>query len=178
MGSPVKITLSPETVWTCKKCGEPKLIGEFVKNSGYDTGYYNVCKKCWNEKAKLTAKTPQARKKRNTRLRGRYKEDEAYRLQTLANNSGGKSRRRYLKRVYNTTPEEIDALCKYQNNKCPICLKRFTKTPDIDHDHKNNRVRGLLCHGCNKGLGDFQDDPCRLDRAIAYLTRPVVEYRT
>lgn len=39
----------------------------------------------------------------------------------------------------------------------------------IDHDHKTNLVRGLLCKLCNSGLGFFRDKPDFLKRAIFYL---------
>ena len=40
---------------------------------------------------------------------------------------------------------------------------------NADHDHQTHRLRGLLCHNCNKGLGNFKDSPARLMRAIKYL---------
>jgi hypothetical protein len=39
----------------------------------------------------------------------------------------------------------------------------------IDHCHTSNRVRGLLCHNCNVGIGNFKDAPDLLRSAAAYL---------
>ena len=39
----------------------------------------------------------------------------------------------------------------------------------IDHDHKTNKVRGLLCHNCNTALGLLNDDTSLLSNLITYL---------
>lgn len=76
--------------------------------------------------------------------------------------------------LYGVTPEQYDALLLAQDNRCAICR---TDTPGgrgtwcVDHCHDTERVRGLLCNGCNTGLGQFQDDPDRLKAAAEYLLR-------
>ncbi len=77
-----------------------------------------------------------------------------------------------LKRVYGITPDQYDALLELQRGRCAICER---PSPDgrrlhIDHDHKTKRVRGLLCHDCNRGLGIFKDSPSLLRMALVYLT--------
>jgi hypothetical protein len=46
------------------------------------------------------------------------------------------------------------------------------KSLHIDHDHVTGEVRGLLCFKHNNALGDFDDDPELLHRALRYLRRP------
>jgi hypothetical protein len=39
----------------------------------------------------------------------------------------------------------------------------------IDHCHKTNKIRGLLCHKCNLALGHVNDDIKKLEGLIKYL---------
>jgi hypothetical protein len=41
----------------------------------------------------------------------------------------------------------------------------------IDHDHRTNKVRGLLCLNCNTALGMVHDNVIALQHLIAYLTK-------
>jgi hypothetical protein len=54
---------------------------------------------------------------------------------------------------------------------CAICGKNrseYKKEFDIDHNHENGKIRGLLCHNCNIGFGFFKEDVSILDSAIKY----------
>ena len=80
---------------------------------------------------------------------------------------------------------------KEQEPMCQSCGKSVLKAPKnseskqdqavIDHDHiytakdyRNNpelKPRGLLCHQCNVGLGNFKDSTNRMLNAIMYLSK-------
>ena len=75
---------------------------------------------------------------------------------------------------YGITQQDYNNQFKLQKGRCAICDIEFDSTikelrPQIDHDHKTKKVRGLLCGPCNKGLGFFKDDPARLIKASSYL---------
>jgi hypothetical protein len=57
-----------------------------------------------------------------------------------------------------------------QDGVCAICRRPPTNYAlHVDHDHRTNEIRGLLCHRCNRGLGYFAAD-CAAAIA-AYLTK-------
>lgn len=51
--------------------------------------------------------------------------------------------------------------------ECTICGVKENLV--VDHCHKTNKIRGLLCNHCNRGLGHFKDDPELLEFAKIYL---------
>ena len=88
----------------------------------------------------------------------------------------GSSKTTRLQRDYGLTLAALEALLEKQKGVCAICGKTrvharavHLRGLQIDHDHVAGRVRGLLCHLCNKGLGLFEDDPAVLVRAASYL---------
>ena len=87
-------------------------------------------------------------------------------------------RRRTLKKTYGITLELFNQMYKAQGGICAICHKSETaknqygvKQLSVDHDHKTNKIRGLLCHHCNMALGYMRDDPNLLVQAAGYLGR-------
>lgn len=74
--------------------------------------------------------------------------------------------------LYGITPEKYDEMLVAQGGLCKIC-RGSDNGPwgklAVDHCHKTGRVRGLLCAKCNKGLGQFNDNPELIRLAAAYL---------
>jgi hypothetical protein len=84
-------------------------------------------------------------------------------------------RKKYIRKKRFTIPaEEYQWLSEKQGNRCAICgvLSGTNGRNDrlnVDHCHKRNVCRGLLCHRCNTALGLFRDDVENLESAIRYL---------
>ena len=137
-------------VKSCSKCKGEKSVDEFVRRqfspSG-NWGYTSHCKPCRNTKAKVDW-------------------------------NEGIGRDLVYQRKFGITLADYDAMLFSQDYKCAICLtedprghgqknKRF----HVDHDHATGEVRGLLCHACNIGLGNFKDRTDIMKDAIHYLDR-------
>ncbi len=59
-----------------------------------------------------------------------------------------------------------------QSGLCRGCYKHASELKRglfVDHDHKSNRVRGLLCTNCNTALGLTYDNPEVLLRLAEYV---------
>lgn len=81
-----------------------------------------------------------------------------------ANYRNGIHRGKYRAMISDGDLLELKVAC---DGKCNICGKVAKLA--VDHDHKTNKFRGLLCDNCNMGLGHFKDDPMLLEFAQIYL---------
>jgi len=72
---------------------------------------------------------------------------------------------------YGITEQQFWNLWDAQYGCCAICEYEFNKIEEanVDHNHETKKIRGLLCGHCNKGLGQFKDNPNLLDRALLYI---------
>lgn len=140
---------------TCTKCGEVKSAEDFYALPRVRTGRFSECKKCNCARARAFN-------------RRRRQEDPTWSV----NNR--------LRSVYGISLAEYEGMLAAQGGGCAVCGStdaggkgRF----HVDHDHSccpgsrscGRCVRGLLCHGCNVGIGSLRDDPERLLAAAAYL---------
>lgn len=114
-----------------------------------------TCTRCKQEKAETSEYFPLHNKKKNgldswcRECRGSYRSEiRRGKYRTMIPDY-------VLKDVLNSTFE------------CTICGENTDLV--VDHDHKTNVVRGLLCNKCNKGIGLFKDSPELLEYARIYL---------
>lgn len=92
---------------------------------------------------------------------------------------GGAARNHHLLKKYGMDIEEFEAWWVVFRGKCGICEQSMTRPEktrgqlmtcvSVDHDHKTGKVRGLLCSGCNKGIGMLKDNVEYLRKAIKWL---------
>ncbi len=83
------------------------------------------------------------------------------------------SYRQDIKYKYGITPEEYDLVSIHQKYCCAICGVEKDKTGNdrlcVDHDKETGFVRGLICHQCNRGIGNLMHDPDNLIEASKYV---------
>jgi hypothetical protein len=132
----------------CKLCHIPKDLRFFNPHKSCKHGVRTECKPCQNKASAIRAK------KRNKKF-------------------PDKRRDAVLKNKYGITFDQYRVLLGAQGNACKICGSfspgASKKYFSVDHDHKNGKIRGILCHGCNAGLGMFKEDTESLRRAAVYL---------
>jgi hypothetical protein len=78
-------------------------------------------------------------------------------------------------RTFGLAPDRFAALWALQGEKCAICARRPSRSPDVDHDHAccdsrescGQCVRGLVCRWCNTELL-IRIDLAAARRLVAY----------
>ena len=76
-----------------------------------------------------------------------------------------------LKNVYGITLDDYNRMFNTQEGKCAICQRHqneLTRTLCVDHDHKTNKVRALLCVTCNTDVSVVEN---RLEEMTNYLNK-------
>lgn len=77
-----------------------------------------------------------------------------------------------LRHFYGMSNKEYNLKYEQQGGCCAICDKHQSELSlalAVDHDHRDGTIRDLLCSNCNLGIGNFQDNPDLMMRAIKYL---------
>ena len=125
----------------CTSCGENKTYTDYSKARYGKGGVAAKCKECFKILYKM-----------------RVEDDPDY-----VRNVKYKSR-------YGITIDDYNRMLEDQDHKCKICLAGEERGRlHVDHCHETGKIRGLLCHQCNNGLGCFHDSDSLLEHAIEYI---------
>ena len=76
-------------------------------------------------------------------------------------------RNEFRRGLYREMISDDDLLNLLKTESCTICGSKEKLV--VDHCHKGNFIRGMLCNHCNRGLGHFRDDPMLLEFAKVYI---------
>ena len=76
-----------------------------------------------------------------------------------------------IQQKYGLSNERYEKIKAKQDDCCAICKVEPPDKLCVDHDHLTGKVRGLLCHRCNRSLGSFNDDIDLLKQSIKYLRK-------
>ena len=127
----------------CTQCHKEKSLTDFYKRKNRASGYLSECKECTK-----------------SRSLKRYKENPDIVNDKRAANT------------YGISYEQVVSMREEANGRCQICdregLKHHSRLV-IDHCHKTNKVRGLICNKCNTILGYCDDNPDILNKLSTYL---------
>lgn len=128
---------------------------------------HKICRNCRLEKpldqfnrSKVTA----------DKLRTDCRECEAEYKREYAEAHPNWQKRCSIKSKYGITLEHYQTMFAVQDGRCNICGVKGERLC-VDHDHKTNKVRSLLCVPCNVTLGQMEESVPRLKQMIAYLER-------
>ena len=108
----------------------------------------------------------------DTHITGRYKNSTCKECSTNAPRHKDQIRNARYKSAFGITLEQYNIMFAKQNGLCLGCYKHQSnckRALHVDHDHKNGKVRGLLCHECNSILGYAKDSSATLRRLADYL---------
>jgi len=152
----------------CSTCKTEKEITEFGKDKYQKDGYNYSCKLCINTKYNAWARENKDKVQANN-LKRKPSRDAYYNSE-----AGTKSyRRSHLKRMYGMTLEEYNIMLENQNGVCKICKLSETCYRNnflaVDHCHVTNKIRGLLCSNCNRGIGLLKENIETLNNMIEYI---------
>ncbi len=155
----------------CKYCMAAYRLEHRERNINYQKEYRAVNAEKLKEQQKANYE-----KNREQRIADQSERDSARKPEIKVYHRDWWERRgkdKFLQKTYGITLERYKEMLVLQGGVCAIChdICKHKKCLSVDHDHKTNLVRGLLCHGCNLGLGKFKDNPINLREAALYLEK-------
>lgn len=160
--------IDPKTPMFCRTCKEYRPARMFLRTARGGVG--QKCSICRD--VPLEEQEEKQREYRRGQMR-RWRRSNVERARMA------RVKRALVKEGHKFDREKYLELLDGNDGRCEICQRSLDegygkKGGDcrcVDHDHVTGRLRGVLCSRCNQALGLMNDDPVRLEKAVAYLRR-------
>lgn len=158
-----------ESLMLCTKCKIDKPKTLFYKDKSKPSGFHTNCKLCQSSRNK-------AKRVNDPKWHNLQKEKSKQYRKTNPIKSQLKVKDCTYRAKYGVTYLEFLEKIKSQKGICKICStplviegRNCPQKAVIDHCHITGKVRGIICHRCNVGLGNFLDDANLLKFAQEYI---------
>lgn len=136
--------------------------------------YANNREKCLEKERIKYAKNPEKyrEKQRRYAMLSKGRRQEYMKLYSIENRARLRKQayRRALESLYGLSESEFEDMKISQDSACLIC-RRTDRKLVVDHCHRTEKVRGLLCTPCNTALGWYEK---HVDKIGSYLVRAKV----
>lgn len=147
----------------CKMCNIEHPLSFYHRRKSSSDGFRHECKSCISI---------YHRQRRN----GPKRDEILQKKKEYAQNNPEVKRNSWYKHKYGITLEDYNSMLKLQKGGCAICksevpLSTQHKHLYVDHNHTTGKVRGILCHPCNRTIGSALEDLGRLKGCIDYLEK-------
>jgi hypothetical protein len=160
----------------CVRCKKKKFLDEFYKNLSRRDGRQSHCAECHRTYMKKYSKIAYARDKQDPVRHAQIIAKRTAWRKRNPERARRNARRWRIKQQYGLTMEAYEKLIN--KTHCEICRQPFSTSRTssrrrrcVDHCHTSNKIRGVICSGCNVGLAHFVDSSSLLRAAAAYLER-------
>lgn len=140
-----------QAVNVCRMCNRTYACEDMRNARDCKHGHERLCRFCHSERETKRNASDEGKERRRNWRRANPDRVKGYKLAES----------------YGISFEEYAQMVREQGSRCAICNRETSLV--VDHDHATGKIRKLLCAGCNKGLGFFNEDPESLRRAIKYL---------
>lgn len=153
-----------------KNCKQenPQPLDSFYKQKGMGDGHRAECKSCKNN---IKLKWARRNKKHWASYMRKFRKEHPSSIKDKE-----RKKNRVMRCRYGMNIGSYNNLLMSQDYKCLICFKHtseLNKPLVVDHCHKTNKVRGLLCFSCNRSIA-ILDNKDLLKNAIKYLNIDLV----
>lgn len=145
-------------VKSCPNCQTEKEDYLFYTHKKNKSGLSSWCQSCIRAKAKIAYDKDPGLQRRMRATNILWRENNRFWC-----------RFRHILNTYHLTLDQYYALEESQDFVCAVCKEDCEL--HVDHNHSTQKVRGLLCMGCNMGLGNFKDNLVKMQQAIEYLVK-------